>query len=407
MTEPGKTILLFGHGGCYNRGCEAIVQSTIAMFKKVDPNLRFILLLFDHERDRLNSNGAADRIEQGYSPVNSGHGLVARILYRIWPRSSNWWLAAPLRRVLASVDLALSVGGDNYCYNDSPYFFYVDQLLRQAKKPVVLWGATVQCENPSDAKLKDLGEFDAITARESMTIETLKRQGIDWRVHLVADPAFTLSTKTVEVSQFWPKRERVLGLNLSPLVGRYTPAGGDAVLKAGLALVRHAVQAGHGVLLIPHVTDPMPPKEKWNDDAQILKKIQAEANQPEAVGLVPSGYNASETKFIISKCNWFVGVRTHSTIAALSSGVPTITLAYSAKAHGINFDIFGDRRWVVDIKDWTPESAISKWKELLSQGDSLSAYLKTKGPELTNRSQLGVKIVMELLSESKGSAHVR
>ncbi|KAB2661765.1 MAG: hypothetical protein DVB32_01930 [Verrucomicrobia bacterium] len=406
MRNP-KTILLFGHGGYFNRGCEAIVQSTTAMFRELRPDLKFMLLSFDHVKDRQSANNAVDRIEPGYSINPSFPALVASVAYRVHRPWSNWWLAGPARKAIAEADLVLSIGGDNYCYADSPYYYYFDDLVRKAGKPLILWGATIQLDNPSADKLNDLRRFDAITARERLTVEVLARHGITKGVHLVADPAFTLSTKSVDVSEFWPRRDRVLGLNLSPLVGRYTPTGLDSVLKAGLALVRHAVQAGHGVLLIPHVTDPMPPKEKWNDDAHILKKIQAEANQPEAVGLVPSGYNASETKFIISKCNWFVGARTHSTIAALSSGVPTITLAYSAKAHGINFDIFGDRRWVVDIKDWTPESAISKWKELLSQGDSLSAYLKTKGPELSNRSQLGVKIVMELLSESKGSAHVR
>ena len=44
-------------------------------------------------------------------------------------------------------------------------------------------------------------------------------------------------------------------------------------------------------------------------------------------------------KNIISNCHYFMGARTHSTIAALSSYVPTISIAYSIKAFGINEEI--------------------------------------------------------------------
>ena len=61
----------------------------------------------------------------------------------------------------------------------------------------------------------------------------------------------------------------------------------------------------------------------------------------EKIFVIPPIYNAPETKWIISKMKFFAGARTHSTIAALSSYVPTLSFAYSIKAKGINKDIFG------------------------------------------------------------------
>ncbi len=54
-----------------------------------------------------------------------------------------------------------------------------------------------------------------------------------------------------------------------------------------------------------------------------------------------SKYNAKELKGYISRCRAFVGARTHSTIAAYSTGVPTLAIGYSVKARGIAKDLFG------------------------------------------------------------------
>ena len=48
-----------------------------------------------------------------------------------------------------------------------------------------------------------------------------------------------------------------------------------------------------------------------------------------------------ELKGYIARCRFFIGARTHSTIAAYSSGVPTLVLGYSVKSKGIAKDLFG------------------------------------------------------------------
>jgi polysaccharide pyruvyl transferase WcaK-like protein len=51
--------------------------------------------------------------------------------------------------------------------------------------------------------------------------------------------------------------------------------------------------------------------------------------------------NCRELKHIISRCRFFIGARTHVTIAAYSSCVPTLVLGYSVKSRGIARDLFG------------------------------------------------------------------
>src|SRR3546814_7153574 len=67
-----------------------------------------------------------------------------------------------------------------------------------------------------------------------------------------------------------------------------------------------------------------------------------------AVTIMPSTFNASQIKGVIANLRFFIGARTHATIAGMSSTVPTISISYSIKARGINRDLFGDLPVVLD-----------------------------------------------------------
>ena len=58
-----------------------------------------------------------------------------------------------------------------------------------------------------------------------------------------------------------------------------------------------------------------------------------------------------QLKGYISRCRFFVGARTHATIAAYSSNVPTLVLGYSIKSLGIATDLFGtDENYVIPVQ---------------------------------------------------------
>lgn len=79
-----------------------------------------------------------------------------------------------------------------------------------------------------------------------------------------------------------------------------------------------------------------------------------------------SKYNAKELKGFISRCRLFIGARTHSTIAAYSTGVPTLALGYSIKARGIAKDLFGKIEGHV-----VPVDTIKKDTDLIAPFDNL------------------------------------
>lgn len=385
---------MIGHGGFSNRGCEAIVASTSSLIKAEYPNVRIILASYDADNDCR------------YPPVVDA--IVPHAAHR-W--SLDWDLAQVLKRLgrtrqaydlqfrclastIAKADVILSIGGDNYCYGYPGYFLALDAILRRRRKPLILWGASVDAQKVPGDVLADLKRFDYIMSRESLSIQSLAAAGISDNVVATADPAFTLKPQQFDVAPYVPSVENgVVGLNFSPLISRMNMGANDGTYITMLSsLVRHIVDTSHmGVLLVPHVIQPM------NDDHLLLSTLLAHVDRPANVRLLPSGLSAAQTKYAISKCRLFIGARTHSTIAAMSSLVPTITIGYSIKGEGIPLDVFGKQGFTIDSRNMTIDDLLASFETMLLQEDFMRARLAYIVPQLQQWAVDAVEIVRPFL----------
>jgi polysaccharide pyruvyl transferase WcaK-like protein len=94
------------------------------------------------------------------------------------------------------------------------------------------------------------------------------------------------------------------------------------------------------LLLIPHV---MPLD---TDGCQrVLEALPS--TLASRIRISPSSLDEREVKWLISHMDWFSGTRMHSTIAGLSTRVPTTAVAYSDKTRGV-FASCGVEDQVVD-----------------------------------------------------------
>ena len=89
--------------------------------------------------------------------------------------------------------------------------------------------------------------------------------------------------------------------------------------------------------------------------------------------------NAMSLKYIISQCCMFIGARTHSTIAAYSTCVPTLVLGYSIKAKGIAKDLFGNyENYVLPTQELsTVNDLINAFKWMDSNKDQIRSHLNS------------------------------
>jgi len=278
----------------------------------------------------------------------------------------------------------LSVGGDNYSldYGVPRLFTGLDDIVLEKKKPLAIWGASVgpfdTMPEYEDYMSRHLREIPGIFARESVTIDYLKGIGVTENVYPVADPAFLMDpVKPEGIEDVLPLDEEAIGLNLSPLMAKYV-TGGD--LKAWASKAASIIEGvtkttEMPVYLIPHVTNPTSNDHEFMQWALSLIK-----DRNGNITLVSPEYNAAETKWIISRMAFFAGARTHSTIAALSSGIPTLSFAYSIKAQGINQDIFGHTDYCMEPTDLGAEAVGSRVTSMLDESAAIRRDLAGRIP---------------------------
>ena len=105
-------------------------------------------------------------------------------------------------------------------------------------------------------------------------------------------------------------------------------------------------------------------------------------------------------KGIISSYRFFVGARTHATIAAYSSCVPTLVAGYSVKARGIAKDLFGQEAgYVVPVqKISTNEALIKDFKGILENEKEIKTRLERIMPDYKQSAKAASKLISDLLS---------
>ena len=83
----------------------------------------------------------------------------------------------------------------------------------------------------------------------------------------------------------------------------------------------------------------------------------------------------------------FIGARTHATIAAYSTCVPTLVVGYSVKAKGIAKDLFGTyENYVIPVQTLeNKEDLINAFKWLNNNKEEIKKHLTDVMPEYIKR----------------------
>ena len=269
---------------------------------------------------------------------------------------------------IQSGDIALSIGGDNYCYADIEKYIMLHEMLLERGAKTILWGCSVEPEVIKRKKVaEDLSKYSYIFARESISYEALKK--VNENTFLIPDPAFTLECKVPVLPQNF-QVENMVGINISPMIIENESIPG-ITMESYRELIDYVInETNMGIALIPHVV--------WSDsdDRKPLMQLYKEYEKTGRVVFFED-HNCMELKGIISKCRFFVGARTHSTIAAYSMGIPTLVVGYSVKARGIARDLFGgEEGYVLPVQKLTRDKLISAFKNIMIKEKEIQKKLK-------------------------------
>lgn len=391
-----RKIIIYQHAGSQNHGCEALVRTIVSNFRNTLNDLDIGLASFEVEEDR--KYGIDKIVDQLYP-----HSIKIKRFNLNWFKmqlAKLLHLQAMQEKMLTDFewldkqypcDCYVAIGGDNYCYDEGKTFYPYDKKIQFLNRKKILLGCSIE---PSDLKaglINVLKSFELITVRETITYETLKKiEGLK-RVELIPDTAFSLPMTKLPLPKGFIEGNTI-GINVSPLIMDYEKVE-NSTFQNYCALIKHIVEkTEYQVALIPHVV--------WesSDDRIVLKKLYNLFSYTGRIVFIED-CNCMELKGYISRCELFIGARTHATIAAYSSCVPTLVVGYSVKAKGIARDLFGtSERYVLPVQSLRyKDDLINAFSWLDGNKEKIRNHLQKTIPKYTTKiAELGV-VVREVL----------
>lgn len=405
-------FLFVGHDDFGNRGCEALIRSISGILVDKDAQTQLFCPSRNDVQDSkqwpevAQSNVSFVAPSQFPAAVKWWGRLTRRITpaRKLWPRPRF----TPDRQTLAildEVDAIIVTGGDILGLEyglESLYHWMglIDYAIDQGKS-AHLWAASVgpfTADKTVEAQVAGhLSRYASIAVRETSSRDYLEPLGIK-NVTLVADPAFTMKPEHHGHADalFSSAEDGVLGFNVSPLIRNFLPDEDakqhfDAEL---VAFLRHVIEeTGLSILLIPHV-DPFD-GSAWNSDGAYMRGLLEAAGGPTArLDILPSTLNAAQLKHALGRCRFFIGARTHATIGALSLCVPTMSIAYSVKARGINRDLFGHEDCVLPTRQVSQQTLKNALGYLFENESAMRQLLAERIPVWREKARLNAGLLI-------------
>ena len=127
-------IVLFSHGGSGNHGCEAIVRAT----KKILDHKELLLVSAHPTEDHLYGIDNLCTVVQDREPRLNRFSLDFYTAYIALKLTKNFIPLEKLyyKRAFSAIepgDIAMSIGGDNYCYADAYKYTMFHEIAKSRR----------------------------------------------------------------------------------------------------------------------------------------------------------------------------------------------------------------------------------------------------------------------------------
>lgn len=311
-----------------------------------------------------------------------------------------------ITRAISACDLVFDIGeGDSFAdiYGLSRFLKlsfskYVSILSR---RPLVLSPQTI---GPFDSMIGRMlasavmKRAKAVVARDFMSRSVLDKFGLS-NAHESIDVAFILPfNESVE----HPREGKIrFGLNVSGLLfhGGYNGKN-QFGLQCDYAsftrrLIRKLLESERvEVHLVAHVVSIQNPVE---DDHKVCEELQKEFP---GVVVAPRSRSPSDAKTYIASLDAFAGARMHATVAAFSSGVPVLPLAYSRKFAGL-FESIGYMR-VLDMRTLSEEQLMNGVLNGIDEIDAMGEELRSAQRKVDDRLEVYRTVIRSAIASFSG-----
>lgn len=366
-----KRFVYYANGGSGNHGCEAIIRSLETILEPKGRNVNLSNNVAEDRRYGLDK--LVDLVDVRNGKRNSLDFLLSFLDLKV--RKNPYALDLfPYKHALKQLQdknntMALSVGGDNYCYGGNAFYAKLNTMVRKYGVSTAMVGCSIEPNVLNADVISDLSKHRVIIARESITYNALVEAGLT-NVELLPDPAFALKTIYNELPENFIDGGTV-GINVSPTVISYGKGGGILEKNVENLIEFILTETDLNIAFIPHVV--------WGvtDDRSVMDVLYKRYKHTNRVCCI-NDCPAEELKGYIARCRFFITARTHASIAAYSTCVPTVVIGYSVKARGIAEDIFGtSKNYVVETQHVTePHALVNAYIWLSNHEEAMKNHMQ-------------------------------
>jgi len=391
-------MLVVGSGNFLNNGNLAMAKAFIDSYKDKIPGLEVVLLSEDAEGDhaRLRDDSVrlitmpwrsralkADRFRKIKVRARLFLYLFRCLIWRIFRVKGV--LKSEILSEYKSASCVISLSGDSisedYSVQACVFQLYAIFLGIILKKKAIVYAQSVGTFK--SGLLKKLVPFvfnrcALITVRENISYEYLPTIGVkETLLRLTADAAFLLKPSPDDELDEVLVKENILfpgpylGVSLSSIIERWAfvsnssqgPRNNKQIFIEVVASILDRFMKTYRahIIFIPHVMQPDSDDRKLA--LYVLNRLKNRGNAHNLQG----EYSASVMKAVIARCTALVGFRMHPAIAAVSMGIPVVSVAYSHKAKGIIGRMMGQEEFVVDIRGMSPDEFRDRMNYLLGR----------------------------------------
>jgi polysaccharide pyruvyl transferase WcaK-like protein len=409
VQSANPLFILAGNGSYYNRGCEAILRGTVRILRQYFGDPRFLAVSYfpdeAHYCQQCHEETDADIVHKKmHHECRRFDALwfVYRGLRLVFPGGVKHLMYKDIKARLDEAQAVLALGGDNYSV-DMGYLptkcTDLDDLVLARHKPMVIWGASVgpfDSNPPYEKYMQNHLRPLHIMAREPLTYQYLCNLGLAENTYRVADPAFLMpAVDPAEAGRALEIDPGSIGMNFSPLMSRFVTRDD---MPRWIELAAEIVRAVQGkihrrVYLVPHVFG-----SEGNNDHSFMERVRSRlASLGDRIILVPPHLSAAQLKWVIARMSLFAGARMHATIAAWSSGVPTMSFSYSVKSRGLNEDMYGHTGYCLDTESLRPNIVSDRLMELNREADHVRSRLLERLPAIEDMALKAGDILRKIL----------
>jgi len=430
-------ILIVNVMGTYSLGARAVIKGAIRSLSENIPNAKLTLMSSHYETERdLYKKWNYENVELidhiWYHERDSllltliHSGICASWAYLHFGLHKYLKGILPLDSKYKNYDIIidLTTDGPNEHYGLFMFFFSIfnTQLALMSGKPVAICAASIgKFEKPITKLLAKhvLNKANLITVREEITGSYLSSFGIsNPEIYLTADHAFLMQPAAEDrineifaVEKIGKYEKPTVGISPSRLIHKYAfPNIVDKkdkyqeyvnVMLKIIEYINDTIDCS--ILLIPHsgAASAMTPDE---DDRAISREIFELAKNKYKLEIIEGDYDAHELKGIIGRCDMFIGCRMHATIASTSMSVPTISVVYGHKSHGIIGKMMGQEELIVEIEKFNSEEYLSVMKSkidyLYANKEDIRRELAKRAKIAENKALLNGQYIKELLEKN-------